>query len=162
MTMNTTAPHPRPSKGTTMRNRPLVQLAATVVGATFVLVALLGFVPGITTNYNELSFAGNESEAKLLGLFQVSVLHNIVHGLFGLIGLALARSVAGARAFLIGGGVVYLVLTVYGSVIDLDSNVNFVPVNVADNVLHLVLGVAMIGLGVVLGKQAARSTTAAR
>jgi hypothetical protein len=145
-----------------MRNRPLVQLAATAVAATFLLVAVLGFVPGITTSYSELSFAGHESEAKLLGLFQVSVLHNIVHGLFGLIGLALARSVAGARSFLIGGGVVYLVLTVYGSLIDLDSNVNFVPVNVADNLLHLVLGVAMIGLGVVLGKQAARTPAAAR
>jgi hypothetical protein len=143
-----------------MRNRPLVQLAAIAVAATFLLVAVLGFVPGITTNYSELSFAGHESEAKLLGLFQVSVLHNLVHGLFGLIGLALAKSVAGARTFLIGGGVVYLVLTAYGSVIDLDSNVNFVPVNVADNLLHLVLGVAMIGLGVVLGKQAAHTRTA--
>ncbi len=140
----------------------LVQLAATAVAATFLLVAVLGFIPGITTDYNELSFAGHESEAKLVGLFQVSVLHNIVHGLFGVIGLALAKSVAGARNFLIGGGVVYLVLTVYGSVIDLDSNVNFVPVNVADNLLHLVLGVAMIGLGVVLGKQAARTPAAAR
>ncbi len=145
-----------------MRNRPLVQLAATVVAATFLLVAVLGFVPGITTSYSELSFAGQESEARLLGLFQVSVLHNLVHGLFGVIGLALARSVAGARAFLIGGGVVYLVLTAYGSVIDLDSGVNFVPVNVADNVLHLVLGIAMIGLGVALGRQAARSPAAAR
>ena len=141
-----------------MRNRPLVQLAATAVGATFLLVAVLGFVPGITTNYSELSFAGHESEAKLLGLFQVSVLHNLVHGLFGVIGLVLAKSVAGSRSFLIGGGIVYLVLTVYGSVIDLDSDINFVPVNVADNVLHLVLGVAMIGLGVVLGKQAAHTT----
>jgi hypothetical protein len=141
-----------------MRNRPLVQLAATAVGATFVLVAVLGFVPGITTSYSELSFAGHESEAKLLGLFQVSVLHNIVHGLFGVIGLVMAKSVAGARSFLIGGGIVYLVLTAYGSVIDLDSAINFVPVNVADNFLHLALGAAMIGLGVVLGKQAAHST----
>ncbi len=146
-----------------MRNRPLVQLAATAVAATFLLVAVLGFVPGITTNYSELSFAGHASEAKLLGLFQVSVLHNIVHGLFGVIGLALAKSAAGARTFLIGGGVVYLVLTAYGSVIDLDSPVNFVPVNVADNFLHLALGVAMIGLGVLLGKQAAaRSGPVAR
>jgi hypothetical protein len=141
-----------------MRNRSLVQLAATAVAATFLLVAVLGFVPGVTTNYSELSFAGHESGAELLGLFQVSVLHNIVHGLFGVVGLALAKSVAGARNFLIGGGVVYLALTVYGSVIDLDSSINFVPVNVADNFLHLGLGIAMIGLGVVLGKRAAHTT----
>ncbi len=114
-----------------MRNRSLVQLAALAVGATFLLVAILGFIPGITTNYDEVSFAGQESEAKPLGLFQVSVLHNIVHGLFGLAGLAAAGSDAGARNFLIGGGVVYLVLTVYGSLIEQDSGVKLVPINTA-------------------------------
>jgi hypothetical protein len=89
-----------------MRDRSLVQLAALVVGATFLLVAVLGFVPGITTDYRELSFAGQESEAELLGLFQVSVLHNIVHGLFGLAGIASARTISGARAYLLGGGVI--------------------------------------------------------
>lgn len=145
-----------------MRDRSLVQLGALAVGATFLLVAVLGFVPGITTNFSELSFAGHESEAKLLGLFQVSVLHNIVHGLFGIAGLVAAGTVGGARVFLIGGGVIYLVLTVYGAVIDLDSAANFVPVNVADNLLHLGLGLGMITLGVVLGKNAARTPATPR
>jgi hypothetical protein len=145
-----------------MRDRSLVQLAALAVGATFLLVAVLGFVPGITTNYSELSFAGHQSEAGLLGLFQVSVLHNLVHGLFGLAGIAFARTISGARAFLVGGGVIYLVLTAYGALIDLDSAANFVPVNVADNLLHLGLGLGMITLGVVLGKDAARRFAATR
>lgn len=145
-----------------MRDRSLVQLGALAVGATFLLVAVLGFVPGITTNFSELSFAGHESEAKLLGLFQVSVLHNIVHGLFGIAGLVAAGTVGGARVFLIGGGVIYLVLTVYGAVIDLDSAANFVPVNVADNLLHLGLGLGMITLGVILGKNAARTPATPR
>ena len=139
-----------------MRNRPIVQLAATAVAATFLLVAILGFVPGITTGYRDLSLAGRESQAELIGLFQISVLHNIVHGLFGVIGLVLARSVVGARNFLLGGGAVYLVLLAYGTVIDLDSAANFVPLNVADNFLHLFLGASMIGLGIVLGKKAVR------
>ena len=141
-----------------MRNLPIIQLAATAVAATFLLVAVLGFVPGVTTSYSDLSLAGRESHAELVGLFQISVLHNIVHGLFGVIGLVLARSVVGARNFLFGGGVVYLVLTVYGIAIDLDSAANFVPLNVADNFLHLFLGVSMIGLGLVLGKKAVRPT----
>jgi hypothetical protein len=145
-----------------MHDRSLVQLAALVVGATFLLVAVLGFVPGITTDYSELSFAGHESEAKLVGLFQVSVLHNVVHGLFGLAGIAFARTISGARAFLIGGGGIYLVLTAYGALIDLDSAANFVPVNVADNLLHLGLGLGMITLGVVLGKDAARRPATTR
>ena len=139
-----------------MRNRPIVQLAATAVAATFLLVAVLGFVPGVTSGYSDLWLAGRESQAELIGLFQISVLHNIVHGLFGVIGLLLARSVVGARNFLFGGGAVYFVLAAYGTVIDLESAANFVPFNVADNFLHLFLGASMIGLGIVLGKKAVR------
>jgi len=85
----------------------------------------------------------------------VSVLHNLVHILFGLAGLALARSFGGARAFLLGGGAIYLVLWLYGLVIDQMSAANFVPVNTADNWLHFILGVAMVGLGLALGRSPA-------
>lgn len=132
----------------------LVRLAATIVGATFLVVGIAGFVPGITTNYDELSFAGHESGAELLGLFQVSILHNIVHLLFGVAGLAMARSAKNATLYLIGGGAVYLVLWLYGLVIDHHSSANFVPVNDADNWLHLFLGAAMILLGLI-GRRAA-------
>ena len=129
------------------RGRTLVQTAALAAAATFALVGVLGFIPGITTDYGTLQFAGHESEAKLLGIFQVSILHNIVHLLFGLAGFALARTVSGARSYLIGGGAVYLVLWLYGLVIDHESAANFVPVNSADNWLHLLLGIGMIALG---------------
>jgi hypothetical protein len=119
---------------------------AAVVGAVFLVVGVLGFIPGITTNYDELRFAGAHSDAMLLGVFEVSVLHNLVHILFGVAGLAAARTEATARNYLLIGGAVYLVLWLYGLVIDLGSEANFVPVNTADNWLHLVLGVGMIGL----------------
>lgn len=142
------------------RDKP-VRLMATVVGATFLLVGVLGFVPGITTNYDDLTFADHHSRAELLGIFQVSVLHNIVHLLFGIAGLALARKASTAVAYLIGGGVVYLLLFVYGLVVDHDSSANFVPVNDADNYLHLVLGIGMIALGV-LGRGIWRGSNANR
>jgi hypothetical protein len=137
-----------------------VQTAALVVGAVFVLVGILGFIPGITTHYDTMGVAGPHSGAKLLGLFEVSILHNVVHLLFGVAGLALARSRDTARLFLIGGGVIYLVLWLYGIVVNLDSSANFVPVNTADNWLHLLLGVGMIGAGVLTTR--AVSTTGAR
>lgn len=58
-----------------------------------------------------------------------------------------------ARIYLVVGGAIYLVLWIYGLVIDHESAANFVPVNDADNRLHFVLGVAMIGLGVLLAKR---------
>ncbi|MEV5596570.1 DUF4383 domain-containing protein [Streptomyces sp. NPDC052496] len=131
-----------------------VQQAALLVGAVFLLVGVLGFIPGITTGYSTMEFAEHHSQAKLFGVFQVSILHNIVHLLFGLAGLAMSRTASAARNFLVGGGVVYLLLWLYGLFIDHDSAANFVPLNTADNWLHFVLGLGMIALGVLLGRRA--------
>ncbi len=132
--------------------RTSVQTVTLAVGAVFLLVGILGFVPGITSGVDQLTFAGHQSGAMLLGLFQVSILHNIVHLLFGVVGLALSRSWTGSRSYLIWGGAIYLVLWIYGLVIGHESPANFVPLNTADNWLHFVLGVAMLGLGLLLGR----------
>jgi hypothetical protein len=124
-----------------------VQNVTRLVGIVFLLVGIAGFIPGITTNlYDGLEFAGNDGNAELLGIFKVSVLHNLVHGLFGIAGLALAQTASGARTFLIGGGAIYIVLWLLG----LLGGADWIPSNSADDWLHLVLGIGMIGLGVVL------------
>jgi hypothetical protein len=140
-------------------SRDLLRTAAAVVGAVFLLVGVLGFVPGITSGYSDLTFAGHTSDAKLLGVFQVSILHNLVHVLFGLAGLALSRGRDTARSYLVGGGAIYLVLWLYGLVVSQDSSANFVPVNTADDWLHFVLGAGMIGLGLVLSRRPADART---
>ena len=136
-----------------VRTRTPLQQAALGVGAVFALVGVLGFIPGITANYDTMTFAGHHSEAMLLGIFNVSILHNLVHLLFGVAGFLAARKASGAKAYLIGGGAVYLVLWLYGLVIDKTSAANFVPLNGADDWLHLVLGLGMIGLGVGLARR---------
>jgi hypothetical protein len=142
--------------------RSPLELAALVVGATFLLVGILGFIPGVTENTDAMEFSGHESGAELLGIFQVSILHNIVHILFGVIGLAAARVASSARAFLVGGGVVYLVLWLYGMVIDKAGDANFVPLNEADDWLHLALGAGMLVLGLALGRSTRTAGTTAR
>ena len=136
-----------------------IQKAAAAVGAVFLLVGVLGFIPGITTDYAAMKIAGDESDALLIGVFEVSVLHNVVHLLFGAAGLAMARTWNGARAYLIGGGAVYLVLWLYGLLIDKTSPANFVPVNTADDWLHFLLGAGMVALGVFLGRNVPAGTT---
>ena len=127
--------------------RTPIQAAALAVGLVFMLVGILGFIPGITTHYGNLSFAGHTG-AKLLGVFRVNALHNLVHLGFGAVGLVAARSFADSRLYLIGGGVVYLVVFVYGVLVDMGSSDNFIAVNHADNLLHLVLGVGLLAIGV--------------
>lgn len=139
--------------------RSPVQVVAAVVGVVFLLVGIAGFVPGITTHYSDLSFAGHGSGAKLIGLFQVSVLHNLIHLAFGVAGLAMSRTAASSRAYLIGGGIVYAIVWLYGLFFHGTSAANFVPLNTADNWLHLVLAVGMILLGLVLGGRAATRRT---
>ncbi len=120
---------------------------AFLVSIGFLVVGIAGFIPGITTHYSDMSFAGHDSGAKLLGVFQVSVLHNLVHLLYGVAGILLSRTSSGARTFLVGGGLIYLVLTVYGVLVSEGSGWNFVPVNHADNLLHLGLGLGMVIFG---------------
>ena len=131
-------------------DRTPVQNVARLVGIVFLLVGIAGFIPGVTTNlYDGLEFAGDDGTAELLGLFQLSVLHNIVHLLFGIAGLALAATASGARTYLIGGGVIYAALFLLGIV----GGADWIPANDADDWLHLLLGVGMIGLGVITTRE---------
>lgn len=121
--------------------------AALVVGAVFLVVGVLGFIPGITTNYDEMTFAGHHSDTQLIGVFAVSVLHNIVHLVFGILGVLAARSATTAGWYLLIGGLIYAALWIYGLAIDKNSDANFVPLNTADDWLHFALAVGMIALG---------------
>ncbi len=130
-----------------MRDRNAVQSLAALVGVVFVVAGILGFIPGITTHYGDLGFAGQGSGAKLIGLFQTSVLHNLVYIASG-VGIFMAKTAEGARTYLIGGGVVYLVVWLVGLI----GGLEWLPVNAADNWLHFVLGLGMIALGFVTAR----------
>ena len=63
---------------------------------------------------------------------------------------AVTRSYAAARAYLIGGGLVYLALWAIGLFID---GSDLVPLNGASNLLHYAIGGVMVILGLTLGGQ---------
>ncbi len=143
-------PQPEPQRGPTSRpaGRSLLQIFAAVMGLTFLVAGVAGFIPGVTAMYDQLELYGTDSRAELLDLFRVSILHNIVHLLFA-VGLLAAARPSSAKAYLLGGGVLYLGVLAYGLVVDEESEANFLPLNDADNLLHLGLSLAMILLGLI-------------
>jgi hypothetical protein len=134
-----------------MSARTMAQTLALVFGVVFLLVGILGFIPGITADAPG-EFAGEDSEAELLGLFGVSILHNIAHMLFG-VGILAARTHATAVQYLLWSGVAYGALTLLGFVGGLD----WLPANAADDWLHLILTVALLGAWFVSRDEAGRA-----
>jgi Domain of unknown function (DUF4383) len=126
-----------------------VQELALLVGIGLAVLGIAGFIPGITTHYGDISFAGHGSRAKLFDVFQTSILLNLLHLLFGAAGIALSRARDTARLFLVGGGVAFVVLFLYGHFTSQHSGANFVPLNRADDLLHVVLGGSMLVAGLI-------------
>ena len=129
-----------------------VQGAALLVAGGFLVIGILGFIPGVTTDYGLLDWAGPHSGAKLFGVFAVSGLHNVIHLISGVVGFALARTYAASRAYFLGGGLVYLAIWLHGLLMGGHST-NLLPVNGPDNWLHFGLGVGMVLLGITLAGQ---------
>jgi hypothetical protein len=126
-------------------DRTPAQLYSLLFGAVLLAVGVVGFA--IDTSFD----TGSGVQGDDLILFEVNGWHNVVHIASGALGLALARSAAGARLFALGFGAVYAVVTVWGFV-DGSSVLGLVAVNTADNFLHL--AIAALGLGAGLASSA--------
>lgn len=123
----------------------MVTKVAGIFGLVFIVVAALGFfTPG------GLGMEADPARAPhLLGLFPINLVHNVVHLLFGLWGLAAARSWTGARTYARVGGVIYLALAVLGYFVP--NGFGLVPLGGHDIWLHAVLGIALAAAGYTAG-----------
>ena len=121
--------------------RSTTQRVAMVFGVVFLLVGILGF---LTDNGMDMN-ADPETSGKVLGLFPVNLLHNVVHLLFGVWGLVAARSFAASRTYGRVGAAVYALLVVLAFVSP--DGFGFVPIGGNAIWLHavLALGFAYIG-----------------
>lgn len=116
---------------------------ALIFGIVFLAVGIAGFVPGLSQPLHEGHPAVTGNAGQLLGLFPVNELHNAVHILFGLWGLAASRSLGGAVLYGRGVAIIYGVLTIAGFVPSLQTLFGFVPLYGNDIWLHGLL--ALVG-----------------
>ena len=114
----------------------MVQKLAWGFGIVLTLVGILGFVPGVTS-----------ADGLLLGIFQVDALHNVVHLLTGVLAIVAALGAGTySRLFFQVFGVVYALVTIVGFVQG-NTVLGLFPVNMADNVLHILITVFALWAG---------------
>ena len=112
-----------------------------VWGVAFLLVGIAGFIPGLVTAPTEAhNLSVTSGHGRLFGLFPVNVLHNIVHLLFGVWGIAAYRSFPAARTYARSVGVIYIAFAVMGLIPVLNTTFGLVPLHGHDVWLHLALG----------------------
>jgi hypothetical protein len=126
-----------------------VRQFALIAGIAYVLVGLLGFIPGVNQPPlpTDPDLAVDTAYGRLLGLFPVNALHNIVHLVIGLWGLNAYRSFRSSRSFAKGLAVIYGVLTVMGLIPGLNTLFGLTPLFGNDIWLHLITAAAAAYFG---------------
>lgn len=122
--------------------RSPAQLYALIFGAVLTVAGIIGFF------YNSDFTSDKSVRDAVFGILDVNGWHNVVHIASGVVGLAVAASYASSRGYALGLGVVYIIVAIWGFIIgDGNSILSIIPVNTADNILHLLIGIAGIAAG---------------
>lgn len=121
--------------------RSTAQWGALIFGIVFLLVGLLGF---FVENGMAME-ADMETAGRLLGLFPVNLLHNVVHLAFGAWGITASRSFDASRTYGRAGAVIYgaLVLIAFVS----PTMFGLVPIGGNDIWLHALLAIGLAWIG---------------
>jgi hypothetical protein len=115
----------------------MLKTAAIIFGIVFVLVGVLGFVPGITT-----------TSQMLLGIFHVNAVHNSVHLLSGAVALITGlTSTAAARTYFRVFGIVYALVAILGFFTGDGLLLGLISNNMADTWLHVLIAIVALALG---------------
>jgi hypothetical protein len=121
----------------------IARTVALVLGAVYVVVGIVGFIPGLVTGSPP---PGMESaDGNLLGIFPVNAIHNVVHLAIGAALLYGATATTAAIAVARIVGVVYVVVGLMGFVAP--DTFGLMPIGGADIVLHLATGAVLLAIG---------------
>ena len=121
--------------------------ASMVFGVVFVLAGLSGFFPS-PPPLDAPPLAVEHGHGLALGLFPINTLHNVVHLLFGVLGIAAGMgALLSARSYFQMVAVVYALLAVLGLIPATHTTFGLVPIWGNDVWLHAALaaGAAYFG-----------------
>lgn len=116
----------------------MIRMFALIFGIIYLLVGILGFVPGLNQHHADLPpIAIDSFYGRLLGLFPVNILHNIVHIAIGGWGILASRSVGASRLFGKAVAIIYGLLAVLGLIPGANTMFGLVPIFGHDVWLHI-------------------------
>jgi len=109
---------------------------AKFFGILFIVIGILGFIPGIT--YHN----------KLLGLFMVNTTHNFIHLIAGAIGYWVSRmSMRASQLYLQIFGIIFAAIGLLGFGYGRRDIFGMIANNIADAWLHLIIGIIFLYVG---------------
>ena len=115
----------------------MIRTFALVFGIIYVLVGVLGFIPGLNQHHADMpAIAVDSFYGRLLGLFPVNILHNVVHLIIGAWGILSSRSVDASRLFGKALAIIYGLLAVLGLISATNTMFGLVPIFGHDVWLH--------------------------
>jgi hypothetical protein len=117
----------------------MIRFIAVLFGIALIFAGVAGFIPALTVN------------GALLGIFEVDMLHNIVHIVTGVLAIMAATTLRTTKLFFLIFGIVYTVIAILGFVNN--GNLFLMHVNMADNFLHLGIGLFSMYLAYYINKQ---------
>ena len=122
------------------RGKTVPEILALAFGAIYLLVGIVGF---FITGFDDFF----EHTDETLLIFDINPAHNVVHILIGVAGLALGRTLAGARTYGWLLAVGYGAAFIYG-LLAVGEDWDFLNINGADNALHI--ATTLVGLVIAL------------
>ena len=126
-----------------------IKTFSLLFGIVFLVAGVAGFIPGLSPVHDHPGLMVDAGSRLALGLFPVNLLHNIVHILFGLWGLAAARSFSRSRIYARGVAIIYGLLTVMGLIPGLNTTFGLIPIYGNDVWLHALLALVAAYFGFV-------------
>jgi hypothetical protein len=119
-------------------NRSTVQTVALAFGTIYLLAGILGFLGFLGGSYTLTS-------KPLFGIFEVNLVHNLVHVVIGVAGLAAASSAQNSRTYCQVLALILLLLGVLG--IFVASPLGLLNIGGADIALHVFSGAVLAYFG---------------
>ena len=111
----------------------MLRILAILFGIGFIFVGVAGFLPTFYT------------DGLLFGFFEVNAMHNVVHIVSGVIAIMSATSSKYSKLFFQILGIIYIIVAIAG--FWRNGDLFIMHVNMADNILHTVIGVVALLLG---------------